>query len=332
LFLNLSGIISDAQAQQVQVTAADPTAAAQGTINLNVKVTGKGFKNGAQAKWFVTGSTDPGGVTVNSTAFVSSTELSANITVADTAIITNFDIQVLNSDGRGGKGTELFAVTAKGTGNGTSQTVSLRVSFEPAMSDLTACAVCGDGLGDYVDGVDGVSASLSRYGHLGFYFHGGDASPRRVLFNYSDFYPLPNHPAPDSSQLPNGPQSYGELVTFNAFTPYTPTQDMHVGDAPQCLMTGWTIGQGSPVWNNNYHRDGTRFFDSQTSYVVVTCVEQDGTGQCTKWELQPIASGCNSGTVATLANVLTITSTKKSSTYADYGLWKTPFKLTLSRN
>jgi hypothetical protein len=112
--LNLTGVISDAQAQQVQVTAADPSSSAQGTINLNVRVTGKGFKNGAKAKWFVTGTTDPGGVTVNSTTFVSSTELSANITVADTAVIANFDIQVLNSDGRGGKGTELFAVTAKG--------------------------------------------------------------------------------------------------------------------------------------------------------------------------------------------------------------------------
>jgi len=99
---------------QVQVSAADPMAAEQGTINLNVKVTGKGFKNGAQAKWFVTGTTNPGGVTVNSTTFVSSSEVTANITVADTATIANFDIQVLNSDGRGGKGTELFAVTAKG--------------------------------------------------------------------------------------------------------------------------------------------------------------------------------------------------------------------------
>ena len=98
---------------QVQVTAANPATAEQGTINLNVKVTGKGFKNGAKAKWFVTGTTDPGGVTVNSTTFISSTELSANITVADAAEITTFDIQVLNSDGRGGKGTELFAVTPK---------------------------------------------------------------------------------------------------------------------------------------------------------------------------------------------------------------------------
>src|SRR6266511_3863197 len=114
LVIFLSANSQTAEAQQIQVNAADPPAAEQGTINLNVKVTGKGFKNGAKAKWFVTGTTDPGGVTVNSTAFVSSTELTANITVSDTAVIANFDIQVLNSDGRGGKGTELFAVTAKG--------------------------------------------------------------------------------------------------------------------------------------------------------------------------------------------------------------------------
>jgi uncharacterized delta-60 repeat protein len=116
-FFFINGFITDAQAQQIQVNAADPPVAEQGTLSLDVKVTGKGFKNGAQAKWFVTGTTNPGGVTVNSTTFVSSTELRATITVVDTAEIANFDIQVLNSDGRGGKGTELFRVTAKGGGN-----------------------------------------------------------------------------------------------------------------------------------------------------------------------------------------------------------------------
>ena len=113
LAITLGGGLSVAMGQQVQVTAANPPSAEQGTINLDVKVTGKGFKNGAKAKWFVTGTTNPGGVTVNSTTFVSSTELTANITVSDTATLANFDIQVLNSDGRGGKGTELFAVLAK---------------------------------------------------------------------------------------------------------------------------------------------------------------------------------------------------------------------------
>ena len=132
LILSFSSDSTVAQGQ-VSVSAADPAAATQGTINLNVKVTGKGFKTGAKAKWFVTGTTDPGGVTVNSTAFVNSGELTANITVADTAVIANFDIAVTNSDGRGGKGTELFAVTAKGGGNATCP------AMQPAPSSDTKC-------------------------------------------------------------------------------------------------------------------------------------------------------------------------------------------------
>ena len=80
LLSNFNAPVSRAQGGQIQVAAADPPLAAQGTLNLNVKVTGKGFKNGAKAKWLVTGTTDPGGVTVNSTTFVNSTELTANIT------------------------------------------------------------------------------------------------------------------------------------------------------------------------------------------------------------------------------------------------------------
>ncbi len=109
-------LASPLQAQQIQVTSADPNTAPQATVNLNVLVKGKGFKNGAVAKWQVTGTEDPGGVTVNSTTFVSATELIANITVSETAVISLYDIKVRNSDGRIGKGTELFSVTEKGTG------------------------------------------------------------------------------------------------------------------------------------------------------------------------------------------------------------------------
>jgi len=117
LFLTWTAALPSASAQTIEVTSANPSSAAQGTVNLNVTVKGKGFKNGAQAKWFVTGTTNPSGVTVNSTTFVSGSELSANITVADDATIADFDIAVVNTNGRSGKGTELFAVTAKGGGN-----------------------------------------------------------------------------------------------------------------------------------------------------------------------------------------------------------------------
>jgi hypothetical protein len=95
---------------QISVTSATPNAATQGTINLNVTVGGKGFKAGAKAQWFISGTTNPGGVTVNSTAFVNSNTLTANITVSSTAYVGGFDVVVKNTDGRSGKGTELFAV------------------------------------------------------------------------------------------------------------------------------------------------------------------------------------------------------------------------------
>src|ERR1700720_634963 len=96
---------------QIQVNSANPSAAPQGTINLNVIIAGNGFKKGAKAQWFVTGTTNPGGVTVNSTTFNSPSQLTANITVSSTATISGFDVQVTNADGRTGKGTDLFAVT-----------------------------------------------------------------------------------------------------------------------------------------------------------------------------------------------------------------------------
>jgi hypothetical protein len=99
-------------AQDVVVSAAVPDNAPQATLNLNVTIKGNGFKKGAIAKWLVTASeTDTGGVTVNTTAYVSATELLANITVAPNAQTDKkFDIKVTLSSGRTGKGIELFKV------------------------------------------------------------------------------------------------------------------------------------------------------------------------------------------------------------------------------
>ncbi len=115
-----SGNATPLLAQKIQVTSANPNSAAQGTTNLNVTVAGSGFKIGASATWYVSGTTNPGGVTVNSTAVISSSQLTANITVSGTAFVGSFDIVVRNSDGRTGKGTGLFAVTQNGNSAPTS--------------------------------------------------------------------------------------------------------------------------------------------------------------------------------------------------------------------
>jgi Tol biopolymer transport system component len=114
LSLMLTWGSATSEAQQIAVTSANPPAAAQGTVDLDVAIGGKGFKRGATASFLVSGTTNPGGITVNATRYVNASQLVANITVSDTAVVSSFDIQVQNSDGRTGKGIELFSVVAKG--------------------------------------------------------------------------------------------------------------------------------------------------------------------------------------------------------------------------
>jgi hypothetical protein len=200
ILFELHNPVSRAQGAPVQVAAADPASATQGTLNLNVKVNGKGFKNGAKAKWTVTGTTDPGGVTVNSTTFVSSTELTANITVADTAAIANFDISVTNSDGRGGKGTELFAVTAKGANKVSDIGLNTRFVYcTPPGSDSAsqaAYAACvqqnrvrNDVDRDYANGSEGVGAVFNIVSGTNDLTINLNTSTRRLILDLSDLIP-----------------------------------------------------------------------------------------------------------------------------------------------
>jgi uncharacterized delta-60 repeat protein len=127
-------------AQDVVVSAAVPDNAPQGTVNLNVRVKGNGFKKGAIAKWLVNGSEiDTGGVTVNTTAYVSATELLANITVAPNAQTDKkFDIKVTLSSGRTGKGIELFSVR-KGTTGCTAPTPILAAPWSCLLPGAAGC-------------------------------------------------------------------------------------------------------------------------------------------------------------------------------------------------
>ena len=104
-------------AQDIVVSAADPASAAQGTTGLSVRITGKGFKRGANARFLRTGTSDPDGIVVNSTTYVSSDELIANIDVSPQTSLDKFDIEV-SAAGRTGKGTEMFGVIPGGQAAG----------------------------------------------------------------------------------------------------------------------------------------------------------------------------------------------------------------------
>lgn len=140
---------------QIQVNSTNPSAAPQGTTNLNVAVSGNGFKKGAKAQWFITGTTNPGGVTVNSTSFSGSSSLTANITISSGANLSGFDVVVTNADGRTGKGTDLFMVTPTGTPIGCSTTgtpngFTLQAVLNPVQTNgaaLITTLVLGNAIG-----------------------------------------------------------------------------------------------------------------------------------------------------------------------------------------
>ena len=110
------GVLPSALAQDIEVDSADPSEAEPATVNLDVTIHGNGFGKGARAAFLVTGTENPGGITVNRTTFVNSKKLIANIDVAETAEPDHFDIQV-RSKGRTGKGIDLFSVKEKGSAN-----------------------------------------------------------------------------------------------------------------------------------------------------------------------------------------------------------------------
>jgi probable HAF family extracellular repeat protein len=92
------------------VNAASPAQAPLDTT-LDVQVSGSGFEPGSRADWLLGGSSDPR-VRTNSTRFVSSTALVANITISSDAVASRYDIAVTTTSGKKGIGTELFTVLA----------------------------------------------------------------------------------------------------------------------------------------------------------------------------------------------------------------------------
>ncbi|MDH5284766.1 MAG: hypothetical protein OEW80_12875 [Gemmatimonadota bacterium] len=91
------------------VTSTNPPYGHQGDAGLVVGITGSGFAPGAVATWERNGSPDPK-VTVNSTRYISSTQLEANITIAADATISLYDVAV-TAGGKKGIGTERFEVS-----------------------------------------------------------------------------------------------------------------------------------------------------------------------------------------------------------------------------
>ena len=90
------------------VTSTSPSSAQRGTT-LDVRVLGSGFDASSKAQWAIDG-VPVENVVVNSTRYVSSGEVVANVTIASDADLTLYDVIVSAVGGKPGIGTEVFLV------------------------------------------------------------------------------------------------------------------------------------------------------------------------------------------------------------------------------
>ena len=95
----------------VAVTATAPSQGPTDTT-LDVTVSGSGFDAGATATFPLNGVDDPR-VHVNSTRYVSSKQVVANVTIAADAPTVKYDVAVVNATGKKGIGSELFTVVLR---------------------------------------------------------------------------------------------------------------------------------------------------------------------------------------------------------------------------
>lgn len=128
----------------IAVTSASPDSATQDTT-LDVVINGSGFVSGATATWALQGVTDPSQVRTNSTRYVNSRQLVANITISATATIAKWDV-IVTASSKGGIGTELFVIKAKGSVDTNSRAnYVVATSVDVGGGNVQPAGIIGDG-------------------------------------------------------------------------------------------------------------------------------------------------------------------------------------------
>jgi len=297
---------------QITVTSATPNNAPQGTINLNVTVGGKGFNKGAKATWYVGGTTDTGGVTVNSTTFVSSSQLVANITVADTATVSGYDVVVHNTSGRTGVGSDLFTINPE-----------VVTSYVYSTDASNSFAVQGDGLDPSSSGAStytntpsncslGANSTCTLMSLLpnDWYLRIQNQTSRTIRLTF-----LALGSSPDESAL-DGP--YPAQLATRCF------------DAKNNWMSiPLTIPPGTS--NNrcslrvDFFANGTRYLYimsplyAGTGWSTVACTSGSASESCNAWTVTPtLATSLPNHSLANLANLYTVAKSGKMTLVGTY--------------
>ena len=227
------------------VAAASPGAATRDTT-LDVRILGSGFARGMVAQWAID-SVVTGKVVVNSTRFVSSTELVANITVTSDAPLTEYDIVVTSTKGgKPGIGTEVFEVVQE------LGLVSLGGDFSAA-SDINDSGQIAGYSSYYVPGGRGADRPVvwEKNGTIRDLLPAGFTMGRAVSINENGQV---------AGWLAGGSSGGFTLFVWSALTgmrflPTLPGEDQNgvyaINDAG--MVAGWS-GRSAVIWENGILR------------------------------------------------------------------------------
>jgi hypothetical protein len=173
----------------------------------------------------------------------------------------------------------------------------------------------------YQNGLESVSASFNQYGH--FVFLSGS---RSITFDYSSRL---LQGLGDGTATVTGSETWSDVSTrsYNTGTPYTLLQSMYVGQS-QCIGVGWhmKLGDAAETTRSVGFRYGRGTLEN-TAYVVISHTDQN------TWVMEPTPQGvCNGdATYDSSARVRDSKTVKGKTVDTDYGRYRMPFRLILTR-
>lgn len=169
-----------------------------------------------------------------------------------------------------------------------------------------SCGICGDGVGGsgvYIDGQEGVKATIDQYGSIIIDFQTTRTKIRGLKYHY---------PGPSAVPPGDGSHHYFSTLSLNAGGAL---QDMGLGSSvyvASCPL--YDDPSGRPQYRHGFYRDCQGGFGQEGSRLVVTRT-------VTGWEVEPEPGA--------IARVFSITTTGRTQV-VDYGLMTLPFKMTLT--
>jgi hypothetical protein len=215
--------------------------------------------------------------------------------------------------------TSLEAAAAKGGAGGSSPVIALAITIADVDAGGNLMGIASDGQGPYIDGVGGVTASLTQYGNLAFDVAAGGTRKHPTCATRPIIYHFDNPVDPANTYRPDDSEcfiSFHFSTGATASNPWIPIQDLGVNGNPasECGYMGNNLQNSTTKWLVSFKK-GHEATDP-VSYAVFTRVSVSPDA----WTVQPV------GSCSAISNVGALRSDDGSVLYGYYYL---PFLMTL---